>query len=72
MGFEISNDETSTLALELNRLKQEHRDLDAAIAALEEMGTGDQLQVQRLKKRKLALKDRIIHIEDRLLPDIIA
>jgi hypothetical protein len=72
MGFEISNDESSTLALELNRLKQEHRDLDAAIAALEEMGTGDQLQVQRLKKRKLALKDRIIHIEDRLLPDIIA
>lgn len=72
MGFEISNDEASTLALELNRLKLEHRDLDAAIAALEEMGTGDQLQVQRLKKRKLALKDRIIHIEDRLLPDIIA
>lgn len=68
-----SNDpETPQLAAELSRLKQEHRDLDAAIAALELAGPGDQLQVQRLKKRKLVLKDRIIHIEDQLTPDIIA
>ncbi len=56
----------------LARLKEEHRDLDAAIAALEQTGTGDSLQVQRLKKKKLMLKDRISHIEDQLLPDIIA
>ena len=54
------------------RLKEEHRDLDAAIAALEKTGTGESLQVQRLKKKKLMLKDRITHIEDQLLPDIIA
>lgn len=56
----------------LARLKEEHRDLDAAIAALEQTGTSDSLQVQRLKKKKLMLKDRIQHIEDQLLPDIIA
>ncbi len=72
MAAEISGDELAALTAELNRLRQEHRDLDAAISALEEMGTGDQLQLQRLKKRKLALKDRIIDIEDRLTPDIIA
>ena len=72
MAAGISDDEQAALTAELNRLRQEHRDLDAAISALEEMGTGDQLQLQRLKKRKLALKDRIIDIEDRLTPDIIA
>jgi hypothetical protein len=56
----------------LARLKQEHRDLDTAIDALESMIAGDQLQVQRLKKRKLALKDQIIRLEDQLTPDIIA
>ena len=57
-------------------LRSEHRDLDVAIAALsdagEERGFVDQLQMARLKKRKLALKDRIAAIEDVLLPDIIA
>jgi hypothetical protein len=62
----------SELAAELSRLKQEHRDLDTAIEALASAGTGDLLQLQRLKKRKLGLKDRIIHLEDRLTPDIIA
>ena len=61
-----------TLAL----LKTEHRDLDAAIAALSEAarlnGAADQLQIARLKKRKLRLKDQIAIIEDTLLPDIIA
>lgn len=60
------------LEAELARLKQEHRDLDTAIEALERMITGDQLQVQRLKKRKLVLKDQIIRLEDQLTPDIIA
>ncbi|EJW12470.1 Uncharacterized protein DUF465 [Rhodovulum sp. PH10] len=57
---------------ELARLRQEHRDLDAAIAALEGAPGADKLQVQRLKKRKLWLKDRISFIEDQITPDIIA
>jgi len=56
----------------LELLRTEHRDLDAAIAALSESGSSDQLQIARLKKRKLALKDQIAMIEDSLLPDIIA
>ena len=60
------------LETELARLKEEHRDLDGAIDALEQMTAGDQLQIQRLKKRKLALKDRIAYLEDKLTPDIIA
>ena len=53
-------------------LQIEHRDLDAAIAALIDAGSADQLQIARMKKRKLALKDQISQIEDYLLPDIIA
>ncbi|MDX1717107.1 MAG: DUF465 domain-containing protein [Anderseniella sp.] len=56
----------------LNALKQRHRDLDIAIDSLEQSGTSDQLQLRRLKKEKLALKDRISRIEDQILPDIIA
>lgn len=56
----------------LAELKQEHRDLDQAIAALIESGSADQLQIQRLKKRKLKLKDQIRCIEDLRLPNIIA
>ncbi|KEO90228.1 hypothetical protein EH31_09060 [Erythrobacter longus] len=56
----------------LEMLRTEHRDLDAAITALSEAGSGDQLQIARLKKRKLRLKDQIAIIEDALLPDIIA
>jgi hypothetical protein len=57
---------------ELARLRAEHRDLDAQIVARESTSAADQLYVKRLKKRKLALKDRITAIEDQLLPDIIA
>jgi hypothetical protein len=64
--------ERAELETELARLKEEHRDLDGAIDALEQMTAGDQLQIQRLKKRKLALKDRIAYLEDQLTPDIIA
>jgi hypothetical protein len=64
--------ELAELEAELARLKQEHRDLDTAIDALESMIAGDQLQLQRLKKRKLALKDQIIRLEDQITPDIIA
>jgi hypothetical protein len=57
---------------ELARLMQEHRDLDAAIEALQTSPGPDILQLQRLKKRKLQLKDRITFIEDEITPDIIA
>jgi len=53
-------------------LRAEHRDLDTEIVAMEGSPTADQLVVKRLKKRKLALRDRITAIEDQLLPDIIA
>ena len=66
------DDPLAAMRAELSRLMQEHRDLDAAIEALERMATGDQLQVQRLKKRKLILKDRMSYLEDVLTPDIIA
>jgi len=56
----------------LGVLRTEHRDLDQAIDALRLMGTGDQLQLARMKKRKLALKDEIAQLEDQLIPDIIA
>jgi len=56
----------------LASLRTEHRDLDAAIDALSTAGTTDQLQMARLKKRKLKLKDQIAMIEDYLIPDIIA
>lgn len=68
---QVSND-TDDSETELLRLKQEHRDLDMAIEALERMVAGDQLQIQRLKKRKLFLRDRIGFLEDQLTPDIIA
>ena len=56
----------------LASLRTEHRDLDAAIDALTGAGSTDQLQVARLKKRKLRLRDQIAIVEDQLLPDIIA
>jgi hypothetical protein len=60
------------MRIRLEMLQQEHRDLDAAIAALDLGGRGDALTLRRLKKQKLALKDRIAKLEDDLTPDIIA
>lgn len=57
---------------ELVKLRTEHRLLDEEIVSLEASPTADQLLIKRLKKRKLALKDRITSVEDQLLPDIIA
>ncbi len=64
--------EEAILRVKLAALKTEHRDLDDAIEVLRENTPQNQLQIARLKKRKLALKDEIAGIEDRLLPDIIA
>lgn len=68
----MTNDDERDLRILLERLKQEHRDLDAAIEALTAVSGADVLQVQRLKKRKLQLKDRISQVEDEIFPDIIA
>lgn len=64
--------ETREMKSRLHELREEHRALDAAIAALAAQGSADALQLARLKKRKLILKDQIQWIEDRLTPDIIA
>ena len=68
MRGDLSEEERLALEAELHRLQIEHRDLDAAIAALEQLGSYDQLQVQRLKKRRLALRDAISRLERLLDP----
>ncbi|CAN5609526.1 DUF465 domain-containing protein [soil metagenome] len=60
------------LRMKLGLLRREHRDLDAAIAALDRDARGEGLTIRRLKKRKLMLKDEMARIEDELTPDIIA
>jgi hypothetical protein len=60
------------MRVKLEELRSEHRDLDEVIQRLAETSPFNQLQIQRLKKRKLALKDQIIKLESKLLPDIIA
>jgi hypothetical protein len=65
-------EERAALVAQVERLREEHRDLDAAIEALREAGQADQLQLQRLKKRKLMLRDKVARLEDQLTPDIIA
>ena len=62
----------SEIQKQLEALRTEHRDLDTAIDALRRTGTADQLQLARLKKRKLRLRDEITQLEDHLIPDIIA
>lgn len=68
----MADEEERELGAELARLQQEHRDLDAAIDALHQSPAPDLLRLQRLKKRKLQLRDRISFIEDQITPDIIA
>ncbi len=62
----------SDLREQLAALRAEHRSLDDEIIALEGTGSADQLLIKRLKKKKLALKDRLTQLEDRIIPDIIA
>ena len=67
----MSEQKQADTRLEFARLKQDHADFDAAINAM--LATGcDPLQIQRMKKKKLALKDRLRSLEDRIIPDIIA
>jgi hypothetical protein len=67
----MSEQEQAEIRLEYSRLKQEHADFDAAINAM--IATGcDPLQIQRMKKKKLVMKDRLSALEDRIIPDIIA
>ncbi len=68
----MTDQDNNEFTLELARLHQEHRDLDAAIEALHHSPAPDLLRLQRLKKRKLQLRDRISYIEDQITPDIIA
>jgi hypothetical protein len=68
----ISMQTEDVLKVELEFFRQEHRDLDQAIIALSDTATSDRLMIQRLKKKKLQLKDKITRLEDRLTPDIIA
>lgn len=68
----VSMQTEEVLRVELEFFRQEHRDLDQAIVALSNMATADRLMIQRLKKKKLQLKDKITRLEDRLTPDIIA
>ena len=67
----MSEQEQAEIRLEYSRLKQEHADFDAAINAMIAMGC-DPLQIQRMKKKKLAVKDRLKNLEDKIIPDIIA
>ena len=68
---DMSEQEQAEVRLEYSRLKQEHADFDAAINAMIAMAC-DPLQIQRMKKKKLLLKDRLTALEDRIIPDIIA
>ena len=67
----MSEQEQAGIRLELARLKQQHADFDMAINAMIAQGC-DPLAIQRMKKKKLALKDRLKIVEDRVIPDIIA
>lgn len=72
-GFDVNDTpEKRALKARLAELREQHRELDVAIEALHAQAKGDALQLARLKKRKLVLRDQIQWIEDRLTPDIIA
>ena len=69
-GIDAANDEA--VRMRIRQLEEEHRDLDAAITTMEERMPYDRLTIQRLKKRKLSLKDQITDLHEAILPDIIA
>lgn len=67
----MSDQDRAELKMALARLKQDHADFDVAIEAMIKTGC-DPLQIQRMKKKKLTIKDQVIRLEDQVLPDIIA
>lgn len=69
---DASDDSDIAIERRLATLREEHQDLGDAVTALEERPLPDMLQIARLKRRKLALKDEIVRLEDQLMPDIIA
>ncbi|ACM37647.1 conserved hypothetical protein [Allorhizobium ampelinum S4] len=70
-GQTMPDQDHADTRLQLARLRQEHEDYDAAINAMVQVGC-DALRIQRMKKKKLAIKDRLTKLEDQLIPDIIA
>ncbi|SMX36928.1 YdcH family protein [Octadecabacter ascidiaceicola] len=72
MNSSARMEQLEVLRVQLGVLRQEHRDLDDAIHALQDTGKADMLTIKRLKKQKLGLKDKIAVLEDRITPDIIA
>ena len=72
MNSDARMEQVDVLRIELDVYRQEHRDLDDAIHALQDTGTANMLTIKRLKKQKLALKDKMAVLEDRIIPDIIA
>jgi hypothetical protein len=70
--FELTDEERAAIAQRILELELEHRDLDGVIGRLVDDPTQDELQLRRLKKRKLLLKDLVARLRDRLIPDIIA
>ena len=69
--MQMADQEQAEIRLMVARLRQEHEDYDAAINAMIEVGC-DALRIQRMKKKKLALKDKMSQLEDQIIPDIIA
>ena len=69
---ELGPEEEARVRAEIATIREEHQDLDDAVRALESLPMPDQLQIARLKKKKLILRDQIAKLEDRLTPDIIA
>ena len=69
--MQVADQEQATLRLQVARLRQEHADFDAAINAMETVGC-DRLSIQRMKKKKLVIKDRLQDLEDQIIPDISA
>ena len=67
----MADQEQAALRLQVARLRQEHADFDVAIEAMEAQGC-DKLRIQRMKKKKLAITDRLHELEDQIIPDIIA
>jgi len=72
LNLPLTDEERAQIEMRISALEIEHKDLDDVIARLSEHPQQDQLQLRRLKKRKLLLKDSIARLRDRLIPDIIA